>query len=72
VIREDLGRVTMFCDRCPAQLDLGIALAVRARNRTPSGWIRAGSDTHFCPLCSPRINVAAVFASAGARAQPLF
>ena len=61
------------CDRCPARLDVGNVNFARARNRTPSGWIKTGPDTHCCPLCSSRINVAAVFAVAGgARPQPLF
>jgi hypothetical protein len=72
VIREDDGRLILRCDCCPARLDLGIALAARARNRTPSGWVRTGKDTHYCPLCSPRVSVAAVFAAAGGmRPQPL-
>jgi hypothetical protein len=72
VIREDAGRLILSCACCPARLDLGDARAVRARNRTPSGWIRTGADTHYCPLCSPRINVASVFAAAGGmRPQPL-
>ena len=61
------------CDRCPARLDLGNATAARARNRTPSGWIRTGPNTHYCPMCSPNIGMAAVMAHAvGPRAQPLF
>lgn len=72
MIREDASRLILSCDRCPAQLDLGIARAVRARNRTPSGWIRAGRDTHYCPICSPNVSVASVFAAAaGMRPQPL-
>jgi hypothetical protein len=73
VIRENAARLVMYCDRCPAQLDLGVANAVKARNRTPSGWIRTGTNTHCCPLCSPSIGVAAIFAqAAGVRPQPLF
>jgi hypothetical protein len=64
--------LSVCCDRCPARLDLGRSFAARARNRTPSGWFRAGSDTHFCPMCSPNISAAAVYAhAAGVRAQPL-
>lgn len=72
MIREDADRLVLRCDRCPVRLDLGPANAVRARNRTPSGWIKTARDTHYCPLCSPNISVAAMFAaSAGARPQPL-
>ena len=72
MIREDAGRLSVCCDCCPARLDLGIATAARARNRTPSGWIRTSADTHYCPMCSPNIGVAAVYAhAAGVRAQPL-
>jgi hypothetical protein len=72
VIREDLGRLIVRCNRCPAQLDLGPAHVARARNRTPSGWIKTAGDTHYCPLCSPNVSAAAVFAhAAGVRAQPL-
>jgi hypothetical protein len=72
VIREDLGRLIVTCDWCPARLDLGPANAARARNRTPSGWIRTGPDVHYCPLCSPRLSVSSLFAAAsGPRAQPL-
>jgi hypothetical protein len=72
VIREDVGRLILSCDRCPARLDLGVARAVRARNRTPSGWIRTGHDTHYCPLCSPNVSMGSLFAAAAAmRPQPL-
>ena len=72
MIRDEGGRSVIHCDRCPAQLDLGIATAARARNRTPSGWIRTSTDTHYCPMCSPNISIAAVYAhAAGVRAQPL-
>jgi hypothetical protein len=72
VIREEHGRLIVHCDRCPARLDLGSAYAARARNRTPSGWIKTASDTHHCPLCSPSSTAAAVFASVvGHRPQPL-
>jgi hypothetical protein len=72
VIREDAGRLIVRCDRCPARLDLGNVNAARARNRTPSGWLRTGAHTHACPLCSPTIKVPAMFAvAAGVRAQPL-
>lgn len=72
MIREHGGRLTLHCDCCPARLDLGPAGMVRARNRTPSGWIRTAADTHYCPLCSPNITAAAVFAQAARyRAQPL-
>jgi hypothetical protein len=53
-------------------MDLGPAHAVRARNRTPSGWIKTATQTHYCPLCSPSVGVAAMFAAAaGHRPQPL-
>jgi hypothetical protein len=72
VIREDAGRLFVRCDRCPVRLDLGPVNVARARNRTPSGWLRTGPDTHSCPQCSPKINVGAIFAHArGVRAQPL-
>jgi hypothetical protein len=72
VIREDLGRLVVRCDCCPARLDLGPANVAKARNRTPSGWIRTGPNTHYCPLCSSRVGIAAMFADAGgARPQPL-
>lgn len=46
--------------------------AVRARNRTPSGWISAGAGRHYCPVCSPHLTMAAFFnKNAGARPQPL-
>jgi len=73
VIREDSGRLIVRCDCCPARLDLGPAHVARARNRAPSGWIRTGADTHYCPLCSPNISLAALMAAqTGHRAQPLF
>jgi hypothetical protein len=73
VIREDAGRLILCCDRCAVRLDLGIADAVRARNRTPSGWMRTGADKHCCPLCSATVRVAPTFTRiAGVRAQPLF
>jgi hypothetical protein len=46
---------------------------VRARNRTPSGWLRTGSESHYCPVCSPHLRVAPVFTRVpGVRVQPLF
>jgi hypothetical protein len=73
VIREETGRLILCCDRCPVRLDLGRADAVRARNRTPSGWLRTGSDSHYCPICSPHLRVAPVFTRVpGVRVQPLF
>jgi hypothetical protein len=73
VIREDVGRLIVRCDRCPARLDLGPATAARARNRTPSGWLRTGADSHCCPLCSQTVRMSSLFAAAaGVRAQPLF
>jgi hypothetical protein len=72
VLREASDRVVVYCNRCPARLDLGRIPAVRARNRTPSGWIRTARDTHYCPLCSPNITAAALYATAGgSRSQPL-
>jgi hypothetical protein len=72
VIREAGGRLALHCNYCPAQLDLGPARAVRARNRTPSGWIRAGNDTHYCPNCSPKVSVGTMIRQAvGNRPQPL-
>jgi hypothetical protein len=53
-------------------MDLGPAHVVKARNRTPSGWIRTAADTHACPLCAPNYTLSAMFAArAGHRAQPL-
>jgi hypothetical protein len=73
VIREDGGRLIVCCDRCPVRLDLGVAKAARARNRAPSGWLRTGADSHYCPLCSPQLRVAPIFTRVtGVRAQPLF
>jgi hypothetical protein len=73
VIREDGGRLIVSCNRCPVRLDLGIAGAARARNRTPSGWIRTGTNTHYCPMCSQHVRLAPLFGSVGGvRAQPLF
>jgi hypothetical protein len=72
VIREFHGRTLVCCDKCPVRLDLGLTLAVRARNRTPSGWISAGTNLHYCPLCSPHMTTPAIFQAAGARRrQPL-
>lgn len=72
VIWEQNGRLTVGCDNCPIRLDLGLATAVRARNRTPSGWIRTGPDQHYCPKCSPHVTMAALLArSTGSRPQPL-
>jgi hypothetical protein len=52
-------------------LDLGPERAVRARNRTPSGWLSAGANRHYCPSCSPHMTMSALFRHAGARQQPL-
>jgi hypothetical protein len=53
-------------------LDLGPASAARARNRLPSGWLNAGDDKHYCPLCSPRMTMLAFAGQMGAgRPQPL-
>jgi hypothetical protein len=72
VIWEEQGRMTMGCNNCPIRLDLGPAHVVRARNRTPSGWIRTAADTHYCPVCAPHVTMAALFArNAGSRPQPL-
>lgn len=72
MIREEAGRLIVRCNCCPARLDLGPAHVVRARNRTPSGWVKTAADTHYCPLCSPNVSVAAMFAAAaGVRPQPL-
>ena len=72
MIREDNERLSLRCNHCTARLDLGPAHVVRARNRTPSGWVRTGPDTHACPLCAPNNTLAAMFAhNAGHRAQPL-
>jgi hypothetical protein len=73
VIREDANRLIVSCDRCPARLDLGTVNAARARNRTPSGWLRTGANHHACPLCAQNIRgLSSLFAVAGGvRAQPL-
>jgi hypothetical protein len=72
VIREDDGRLIVCCDRCPVRLDLGLANAARARNRTPSGWLKTGATSHYCPQCSPNVRLAPMFTRiAGVRAQPL-
>jgi hypothetical protein len=74
VIREDAGRLIVSCDRCPVRLDLGLVSAVRQRNRTPSGWLRTGPNTHYCPVCAPHVRSAGavVGRAGGLRAQPLF
>ena len=72
VIRETDGRLILHCNYCPARMDLGPEHVVRARNRTPSGWIKTATDTHYCPLCSPNVSIAAMIRQAvGPRAQPL-
>jgi hypothetical protein len=72
VLREDAGRLLLRCNCCPVQLDLGPVNVARAKNRTPSGWLRTGADSHHCPQCWPRINLGALFAHPGGlRAQPL-
>ncbi len=72
MLSEEAGRLVVRCDCCPARLDLGPASAVRARNRTPSGWIRTATDTHYCPLCSPEISIAAMYAfNSRHKVQPL-
>jgi hypothetical protein len=73
VIREEAERLVVACDnKCPVRLDLGPVNAALARNRTPSGWISAGGDRHYCPLCSPSMTMAFFAAqSNGVRSQPL-
>jgi hypothetical protein len=71
VIRDFHGRTLVCCDKCPVRLDLGPERAVRARNRTPSGWLSAGANRHYCPICSPHMTMPALFQRAGARPQPL-
>jgi hypothetical protein len=65
--------LVVCCDnKCPVRLDLGPASAARARNRLPSGWLNAGDDKHYCPLCSPRMTMLAFAGQMGAgRPQPL-
>lgn len=70
MIREELGRLVVKCDCCPARMELGPTFAARARNRMPSGWVRGANDTHYCPLCAP--SMAALYVQAiGHRPQPL-
>ena len=51
------GRLVLTCDRCPVRMDLGPELAVRARNRAPSGWVSIGGDRHYCPRCSQTVSL---------------
>ena len=69
MIRDFHGRTLVCCDNCPVRLDLGPERVVRARNRTPSGWLRLGGGRHYCPICSPK--VAFFFQDAATRPQPL-
>ena len=72
MILENAGRLVVCCNNCPVRLDLGPSNVARARNRTPSGWINAGRDRHFCPRCSPQVTLALVAEEAkGVRPQPL-
>ena len=72
MIREFHGRTLVCCDKCPVRLDLGDSRVVRARNRTPSGWLSAGANAHYCPNCSPHMSLAALFArEASKKPQPL-
>jgi len=68
VTREDLGRLAICCDNCPVRMDLGPAIRARMHNRTPSGWVSAGFNRHYCPSCSASIGLAAM---AAMRRQPL-
>ena len=68
--REDAGHLIVCCDNCPVRLDLGNAIMARTRNRTPSGWVTAGFNRHYCPNCSANIGLAQL-AAAGMRRQPL-
>lgn len=66
--REDHTRLVVCCDNCPVRLDLGPVEMARIRNRTPSGWVSAGFNRHYCPSCSASIGLAAM---AAMRHQPL-
>jgi hypothetical protein len=70
VTREEHGRLVIRCDNCPVRIDLGPAVPALARNRTPSGWVAAGFNRHYCPSCSAAIGLAGLAAS-HARRQPL-
>ena len=51
--KEIDGRVVLFCDRCKARLDVGVAKALAVRpERMPSGWLKTGENEHLCNLCS--------------------
>jgi hypothetical protein len=64
LVREDDGRLVVHCSNCVVQLDLGPVGKARGRNRMPSGWVNAGSDRHYCPLCAQQVNIAVAFAAA--------
>jgi hypothetical protein len=65
VTREDSGRLTVRCDNCPVRMDLGPAALARQRNRTPSGWVAAGYNRHYCPSCAASIGLARLAAVHG-------
>ena len=52
VIRDEIGRKVIHCDRCPIRLDLGPAAIAGRRLSMPSGWIQDEPDHHLCPLCA--------------------
>jgi hypothetical protein len=60
MLREDVGRMLICCDRCAVRMDLGPVMAARARNRTPSGWLSTGVNRHACPSCSAVIGLPAL------------
>jgi hypothetical protein len=53
------------------RLDLGPAVIARTRNKTPSGWVNAGNDVHYCPMCAPRVDIDALLAAAASVEQRL-
>ena len=67
MIREVDGRLVVHCNNCPVRLDLGPATTARSRNRAPSGWVSAGGEIHFCPMCASRVSLAKL---AAAHAEP--
>lgn len=54
MIREEDGRAVIYCDSCPARMDLGNIVAWRAKlaggrePRLPTGWRQLDGDSHQC------------------------
>ena len=72
--QELSGRLIICCDNCPVKLDMGPAIAARARSRapSPSAWVTIDGDLHYCPNCSSQVTLALLAKRAGAhRRDPL-